>query len=146
MNMTFRPVSTEPISHQTRRPCCTFAKAAESYLTKHPREQKYIEQICALIGDIPFDKLVPYDLREMALQLYPTQSNATRNRCFLTPIKAVWYHAADREWAQLKRIKSFREDRPRRKKAASQAWLHAFMIQADKDGLPHIGDIVLFMS
>ncbi len=34
------------------------------------------------------------------------------------------------------RIQNFKEDPPARRKAASQAWLHAFIRRADQDGLP----------
>jgi integrase len=146
MDMSFRPASATPISFTSSLPIRTFAEAAESYLAKNPGEKKYLDKILPLIGHVRLDEVVPYDLREMAMQLYPTQSNSTRNRCFMTPVRAVCYHAADRRWGPITKIRNFREERPKRKKAASPAWLHAFVRQCAKDNLPHIAALVLFMS
>lgn len=50
---------------------------------------------------------------------------ATRNRCAVTPARAVLLHAYDRGWRDLIRVRRFREDR---------------------DGLGHLAAMVLFMA
>jgi len=123
----------------------TFADAAESYLASGG-EARYLAPIVACLGDRPIRAIYPYDLREVAEILYPTASGATRNRQALTPARAVMMHAYDRGWCDLIRIKSFKVDKPRRKRPASPIWLHSLCRQADRDGLPHLAALVLFMA
>lgn len=144
MNMTFRPnIPAQPI--QTYTAIKTFAEAAASYI-EHGGDGRYMAQILARIGAMRLDAIHPFDIRELAKELYPTQSNATRNRCVITPIRAACYHGCDRGWGPMVRIKNFKEERPKRKKAATQAWLHAFVRQCAKDDLPHVAALILFMS
>ena len=82
----------------------------------------------------------------MALDLYPHQSNSTRNRQAITPTRAVFFHAYERGWGPLIRIRNFKVDPPKRKKAASQIWLHTFIRQAERDGLHHLAALIMFMS
>ncbi len=145
MDMSFRPTAVAPIPSPTILPVRTFAEAADSYV-RHGGEAKYLSKLLPLIGSTPLATIVPFDVRELAKMLYPTQSNATRNRCVITPIRAVCYHGADRGWGPIVKIRNFREEKPKRKKAASQAWLHAFVRQCAKDGLPHVAALVMFMS
>jgi integrase len=90
--------------------------------------------------------IFPFDVKKLAMELYPTQQNATRNRCVITPVRAIFFHAYERGWGPAIRIRNLKEDTPKRKKAASQAWLHAFVRQCGKDGLQHLAALVLFMS
>lgn len=122
-----------------------FAEAAASYI-HHGGDGRYMQPIVNLIGNLPLAAIFPFDIKQLATDLFPTQSNATRNRCALTPIRAVFNHAYERGWGPALRLKNFKQEAPIRKNAASQAWLHAFVRQCDKDGLPHIGALVLFMS
>jgi len=85
-------------------------------------------------------------IRELAKTIFPTQTNAIRNRCVITPVRAICYHAYDRGSGPVVRIRNFKEERPKRKKAASQAWLHTFVRHCAKDGIPHVAVLVLFMS
>jgi integrase len=124
----------------------TFREAATSYLQRSPSQAKYIEKVLPHIGDTPLSDIVPYDVRELAERLMPTQTNSTRNRCILTPVRAVFYHANDRGWAAAPRIRNFPQRSPKRRHAASQAWIHAFVRQCDKDRLPHIAALIMFMS
>ncbi|WP_430259750.1 tyrosine-type recombinase/integrase [Neorhizobium sp. IRS_2294] len=122
-----------------------FSEAAESYI-RHGGEAKYLDAILAKIGHLPLTAIYPFDVRELAKALYPEHSNATRNRCVVTPVRAVCHHAYDRGWGPTISIKNFKQERPKRKKAATQAWLHAFVRQCAEDGLPHLAALVLFMS
>jgi integrase len=123
----------------------TCADAAESYLAAGG-EARYLHRIVAYFSDRPIHSIYPYDIREMAETLYPTASSATRNRQALTPARAVIMHAYDRGWCDLIRIRSFKVDKPRAKRPASQIWLHSFCRQADRDRLPHLAGLVLFMA
>lgn len=144
MNMTFRPAMPAP-SIQPYPVSKTFAEAAASYM-EHGGNRQYFQKILERIGATALTAIFPFDIRELAKELFPTQSNATRNRCVITPVRAVCYHAYDRGWGPVVRIRNFKEERPKRKKAASQAWLHAFVRQCEEDGLPHVAALILFMS
>ncbi|MGF9694674.1 tyrosine-type recombinase/integrase [Rhizobium sp. 0TCS1.26] len=144
MNMTFRPTRAVTLAH-VNAAARTFGEAAASYI-EHGGERKYLERILPHIGITPIPDIFPFDVRQLATSLFPSQTNATRNRCVITPIRAVCYHAYDRGWGPQVRIRNFKQERPKRKKAASQAWVHAFVRQCARDGLPHVAAIVLFMS
>ena len=123
----------------------TFRDAAESYLA-NGGEARYLGRISAFFGDRPLSDIHPYDVRQVAEAVYPDCSGATRNRQAITPTRAVLYHAYDRGWCDAIRIKSFKVDRPIRKRPASAIWLHAFCRQANRDGLDHVAALVLFMA
>ncbi|TCR01044.1 site-specific integrase [Neorhizobium sp. JUb45] len=141
MNMTFR--TTPPATEN--RIARSFAETAKSYM-EHGGERKYLQNILPHLGDRLLTEIFPFDVRQLADELYPTQTNATKNRCVVTPVRAVVYHGYDRGWGPSTRIKNFKQERPRRKKAASQAWLDAFARQCGKDRLPHLAALILFMS
>lgn len=124
---------------------CTFAQAAESYL-EHGGERRYLEPIIGYFGSTPLRAIYPFDIQKMAETLYADHSNATRNRQAITPARAVLMHAYERGWCQLIRVKRFKEGKPKRPRPASAIWLHAFTRQAEKDGLPHLAAIVIFMA
>lgn len=131
------------MTHQ--KPCISFRFVAEDYV-RHGGEGRYLDRVIAHFEDRPIAEIYPFDIRQMANELYPDQQPATRNRCALTPARAVIMHGYDRGWCNLIRIRSFKVERPRKKHPASQMWLHMFMRQCDRDGLPHLAAIVLFMS
>jgi len=123
----------------------TFKQAAESYL-EHGGENRYLDKVVEYFGDTPLNAIFPFDIKKMATELYPDHLNATRNRQAITPARAVIIHAYERGWCNMMRFTRLKEDKPKRKTPASPAWLHVFCRQADKDGLPHLSAIVLFMS
>lgn len=123
----------------------TFATAAESYIA-NGGEQRYLPPIIEYFGDQPLASITPFDVKQMALTIYPTQSNATRNRQALSPTRAVIIHGYERGWCPLMRLTRFKQDPPKRKSHASPAWLQIFVRQCDLDGLPHLGALVMFMS
>ncbi|CZT36230.1 Integrase [Rhizobium sp. 9140] len=144
MNEMFR-TTQQPFVQRALSTPKTFSEAAASYI-EHGGEAKYLDAISQHIGSAALSSIYPFDVRELAKQLLPTQRNSTRNRCVITPIRAVLNHAYDRGWGDIVRIKNMKEDRPKRKKAASQAWLHAFVRQCSLDRLEHLANLVLFMS
>lgn len=123
----------------------TFREAAESFI-KHGGDGRHLPRVMAYFADHRLADIVPFDVREMALALYPDHKNSTRNRQAVAPALAVLRHGYDRGWCGFIRIRRFREERPKRKAPATQAWLHAFVRQCQKDDLPHLAALVLFMS
>lgn len=132
----------QPRNSQRRR---TFREAAESYV-ENGGEARYLGRIVAHLGDRPLDEIFVFDIKKMAVDLYPDHSNATRNRQALTPTRSVMLHGYERGWCNLIRLGRLRQDAPRRKKPASPAWLHTFTRQCDREGLAHVAAIVLFMA
>lgn len=144
MNMTFHPANSAalPTAVPTSR---TFSEAAESYI-RHGGSDRFMPAIVEYFGEQHLFQIFPFDIKQMAMELFPSHSPATRNRQAITPARAVFSHAYERGWGPLLRIRNFKEDPPVRKNAASQAWLHAFVRQSDKDGLQHLAALVMFMS
>lgn len=123
----------------------TFLTAASSYL-EYGGEGRYLARIIEFFGDTPIADITPFDIKQMALTLYPDALNSTRNRQALTPTRAVLIHAYERGWCPLLRLTRFKQEAPKRKPPASPAWLQIFVRQCDRDGLPHLGALVLFMA
>lgn len=123
----------------------TFTEAAESYLA-HGGSPRYLAPIVAWFGGRPLRSIFPFDIRQMATEILPHQSAATRNRQALTPARAVIMHGYERGWCDLLRLKQFRQDKPQRKQPASPVWIGVFCRQADRDGLRHLSALVIFMA
>lgn len=123
----------------------TFAQAAQHYLDRGG-EARYLGPIVAYFSDTPLRAIYPAHIRAMAEAIYPSQSNSTRNRQAVTPARAVILHGYDHGWCELIRVRRFKTERPVRPKAASPVWLHCFTRQCDRDGLPHVAAIVMFMA
>lgn len=123
----------------------TFAQATESYL-RNGGETRYLRPITAHLGQTPIAEITPFAIYEMVKALYPSHAGSTRNRQGITPARAVMIHAYERGWCPLIRLRRFKQEQRRRKVPASQAWLHVFCRQCEKDNLPHLAALVLFMS
>lgn len=122
----------------------TFEEAALSYL-EQGGEERFIEPILRYFKARTLSSIAPGDVRSAAIALFPDASNATRNRQVLTPTKAVINHGASLNWCARIAVKSFPVPKSRKHKPVDRDWLDTFMRQADKDGLPHLSGIVLFM-
>lgn len=123
----------------------TFSDAAESYV-EHGGDDRYLPRIVDHFHDRALATIFPFDIYQMAEQLYPLAINATRNRQALTPARAVMIHGYERGWCSYIRLRKLRQDPPTRKSPAAPVWLHAFIRQCERDGLPHTAAVVLFMS
>src|SRR5665213_2267061 len=115
----------------------TFMQTAESYL-EHGGEKRYLPRIIKHFGEAPIAGITPFDVKQMALALYPEALNSTRNRQALTPTRSVIIHGYERGWCSLMRLTAFKQEPPKRKSPASPTWLYVFTRQADADGLPHL--------
>jgi integrase len=62
------------------------------------------------------------------------------------PVSAVINHAYDRGWCSLIRLKRFKEEKPKRRPAATLEWMILFLRQCKIDRLPHLAALVLFMN
>lgn len=123
----------------------TFREAAESFV-EHGGNSRYLPKVIDYFDGKLLSEICPFDIREMALALYPDHENSTRNRCAITPVRSVIYHGYDRGWCDLMRIKSFKVERKQMRSPASHMWAHLFVRQCDLDGLPHLAACVLFMA
>ena len=122
-----------------------FKEVAESYL-QHGGEGRYLKPLLEHFGDKYADEITPFDIKQLALSLYPQNSNSSHNRGVLAPARAILMHGYERGWCPLIRIKRFKEDKPAKKVPASHVWLHIFARQCTADGLENLAAIVLFMS
>lgn len=134
---------TSPFALQRNLP--TFTTAAESYI-RHGGEDRYLPPIVEYFAETPLAQVTPFDIRQMAMALFPEHQNSTRNRQALTPARAVIIHGYERGWCPLMRLTRFKQDPAKRKTPASPAWLQIFVRQCDRDGLPHLAALVMFMS
>ena len=117
----------------------TFAAAASEY-RKMGRPIRFLESVedywkTTLVKDINSGRV-----RQGAVVLYPTQSNATRNRQFIVPTMAIINHAASMNLCAFIRVKRFPEVR-KEKTPATWEWIQAFMAAAN----PHLGALACFM-
>lgn len=138
-----------PGRHPARSPRAalgkTFAEAAAS-LIANGGEARYLNRVIAYFGDRLLDEISPFDIRQMAKELYPDHSNATLNRQALAPARAVMIHAYERHWCGPMRLRRFKEEAPRRREPASPTWLHAFARQCMKEDKPRLAALVLLMA
>ena len=124
----------------------TFREAAASYIA-HGGCSRYLPRVIEHLGDKPVIAIIPYDITQMALALYPDAKNVTKNRQALSPARAVLMHAYERGWCGMIKVRSFKEEKPRRRKSATTVWLHCFLLQCHRDGgLDHLAALVLFMG
>jgi integrase len=123
----------------------TFNDAAESYLALGG-EARYLPRIVAYLGDRPLGSIAPGEIRQMAIDLYDNHMPATRNRCAITPARAVLYHAHELGWCGPLRIRRFRVARSTLHGPVEGAWLTAFLNQCDGDRLFHLSALIVFIN
>lgn len=122
----------------------TFRSVADDYLA-NGGEARYLPRIIEWFGDRPIAEVAPFDIREMAMTLYPDHSNSTRNRAAITPARAVLNHAYDRGWGPMVRIRNLKVDRRKKREPASAVWMFAFLRQCQIDGLDRLAALALMM-
>lgn len=123
----------------------TFEEAAESYL-QQGGEGRFLPPILKHFKGCVLGKITPGEIRQMALDLYPNASPATRNRQAIIPARAVINHGHSLGWCGSVKVELFRAPRSRKHKPVTDDWLQTFMAQCDLDGLPHLAALVLFMN
>lgn len=74
---------TEPVKKQP-----TFADAAYRYV-REGHDDRFLDKLNAYFGDTPLDQIDQQKIDDAAHALYPTATNATRNRQVHSPVSAV---------------------------------------------------------
>lgn len=117
----------------------TFARAALEY-RKLGKQERFLEAVEDYWKSTLVRNINNGTVRKGAMALYPTASNATRNRQFIVPTMAVINHAAAMDLCPVLRVKRFPEVR-KEKVPATLEWVKAFMAESS----PHLGALCCFM-
>lgn len=117
----------------------TFAKASLLYRAAG-KETRFLPKIEDYWKDTLVREIKPGGIKQMAIDLYPDCTAATRNRQGIVPAQAVINHCAELEKCALIRVKRFKEDK-KVKKPVTLAWLDKFCAGADQ----HIAALAIFM-
>jgi len=117
----------------------TFAQAAILYRQAR-KPTRFLEAVEDYWKDSPIKLVTPGAIRKAAIQIYPTQSGATKNRQVITPCQAIINHAAELELCQPIKVKRFPVETKERT-PVTREWLGAFM----KDAEPNLGALACFM-
>lgn len=78
---------TDPVKKQP-----TFADAAYRYV-REGHDDRFLDKLNAYFGDTPLDQIDQEKIDDAAHALYPTATNATRNRQVHSPVSAVLHFA-----------------------------------------------------
>lgn len=117
----------------------TFAQAAILY-RQAGKPARFLTRVEDYWQDTPIKAVTPGAIRQAAVQLFPTQSGATRNRQAIVPTQAIINHAAEMELCRPVRVKRFPVEHKERT-PITWAWVEAFMEHAN----PHLGALACFM-
>lgn len=123
----------------------TFAQAAASYMAMGG-EAKYLPRILARLGDKSVGEVTGGEIRFLAIEIFPIAKNSTRNRHVITPCRAVLNHAHELGWCAWLRIRSLRNAPPKRYAPPDQDWLASFIDFCDRNHLPKLAALILFMN
>jgi integrase len=118
----------------------TFARAAKLYRAAG-KPTDYLDRIEKHLEGKLVKDIKPGTIREMALDLYPSASNATRNRQAIVPCQAVINYAANDDLCSHIRVKRFKVDK-KIKQPFTLDWVDKFCQNAVN---PYVGALVLFM-
>lgn len=117
----------------------TFDQAAVMYLAAG-KSSRFLEPVRNYLKDKIVEDIKPSMIRQMANELFPTNSGASKNRRGIVPAQAVINHAAESELCQPIRVKRFKEER-KEKDFATLEWIRDFQAEAS----PQLGAFALFM-
>lgn len=103
---------------ENRKNIKTFSEAAMAYIAwRKPKrhDEERINGISALIGHRPIDTIGQNDIIEVAEAIFKDRNvvNATKNRCVFVPMAAVHHYAANNQWCEWRRLRKFKEPRPK---------------------------------
>lgn len=116
-------------SHRHQVP--SFRDAAAAY-QRSGGSERFLGRLIGEIGHIPITDITSGLCRELAIKLYPTAKNSTRNRQVIGPIRSVLNFASEEKWGPVAKMKSFAENLPEML-AADEDWLNAFMANASEN-------------
>lgn len=123
----------------------TFEEAALSYM-EQGGEGRYLVPILKHFRGRVLGSIKPGEIRSMAKAIYPRHLPSTMNRQAIVPARAVIMHAHDLGWCAPIKVKMFEGGTTKRRQPVTDEWMAAFLAQADKDKLPHLAALVLFMN
>lgn len=118
----------------------TFAQASLLY-RKAGKEVRFLERIEDYWKDTLVKDIKASAIKQMALELYPNATNATRNRQAIIPCQAVINNAAEAELCSYIKVKRFKTDKKIRPPFTLD-WVNAFWKHRDND---YVGALALFM-
>lgn len=117
----------------------TFAQAAILY-RKAGKSPRYLDPVEDYLKDMLVKNINAGVIKQMAIELFPNCSGASRNRLAIVPVQAIINHAAELELCPLIRVKRF-DEQTKEKIPATMEWVRAFMGAAS----PNLGAYALFM-
>lgn len=117
----------------------TFARAVTLYEAAG-KPMRFLRPIEDHWKDTLVNDMTEGDIIQSAVDLYPTQAGATRNRNVIIPTQAVINHAARRKLCQRITVERFKSMK-KIKKPVDLEWCREFM----KHSPPHLGALALFM-
>ncbi len=117
----------------------TFAQAALLYRAAG-KSSRFLDRVEDHFKEVLVKDITAGRIRQMAIELYPQCSGATRNRVAIVPAQAVINHAAESELCQPIRVKRFKVD-AKVKEPATLEWVKAFQ----REAAPAVGALALFM-
>lgn len=117
----------------------TFQRAAELY-RKAGKSHRFLGRIEEYLKGRLVKDITAGDIRQMAIDLYPDCTNATRNRHGIVPAQAVINFAAESDLCSPIKIRRFKAEH-KVKDPATLEWVNAFVANAN----PHVGALCLFM-
>lgn len=118
----------------------TFAKASVLYRAANG-EARFLAKIEDYWKDTLVKDIKPGMIRQMAIDIYPNCSGATRNRQAIVPAQAVINHCHGLEMCPPIRVKRFKFEK-KIKKPITLEWLDVFCAHTDR---PEIGPLAIFM-
>ncbi|WP_320176698.1 site-specific integrase [Roseovarius pacificus] len=121
----------------------TMAQVFTAYLDAD-KSERFLLRLAQYWKDSLAEDVTPELIRQAAKKIYPNANEPTWNRQVIKPTQAAINHAAGLGWCQRISVKRYTEN-PEVKTPATVEWVRAFASQADKDGLPHLGALCLFM-
>jgi integrase len=117
----------------------TFAQAALMYRAAG-KSGTFLEPVENYFKDTLVKDIKPGTIRQMAMDLFATNSGASRNRRAIIPAQAVINYAADSDLCDRIRVKRFKIE-TKEKPHATLQWVQAFM----KEASPQLGAYALLM-
>lgn len=117
----------------------TFADAAVLY-RRAGKPTRFLERIEDHWKDTLVKDIKPGSIRQMAIELYPKGTGATRNRQGIVPCQAIINHAAESELCPFIKVRRFKEEK-KIKDPFTVEWLNTVIPHMN----PYLGAVALFM-
>jgi len=117
----------------------TFTQAAILY-RKAGKSPRYLAPVEDYLKDMLVKDINAGTIKQMAIELFPNCSGASRNRLAIVPAQAIINHAAELQLCPPIRVKRFDEE-TKEKIPATLEWVRAFMAASS----PNLGAFAMFM-